>query len=183
MFRPSSLLHETTASGRATRRASSDPACLLPWEASLRVGIVYRGHGDGFDGQGGPGLGVAKRIFCLPRPQRGLPPRDRPPREGLPNTPASGRGCLLAPWRRKASMVPSRVAAWYAAEMAPPFSKSRSWISLSAAMGLPFVGKRGQGWPRTLRGRWKGARSLCQRIGTPNTSNWDFANRSATALK
>ena len=26
---PLSLLHETTASGRVTRRASSDPACLL----------------------------------------------------------------------------------------------------------------------------------------------------------
>jgi hypothetical protein len=109
-----SLPDEATASGRATRRASSDPACLWarpalpligtlnrltkgprrtpgivdPQAAGPTPGKCWRGTlATGYESEGqGP-------LICPP--PKGATPRDRPPRGGLPNTPASGRGCLL----------------------------------------------------------------------------------------
>jgi hypothetical protein len=69
-----SLRPEATASGRVTRRASSDSACLLPRSARVPGGM---GVPESWEctrcPQRGPGLGVADRIFCLSRPHGGQP--------------------------------------------------------------------------------------------------------------
>ncbi len=87
-----SLIHETTASGRATRRASSDPACPLPCE----VGRLSRSESGVRATKGrrwwslSSGAGPAAPV--TPTPPAGATSRRRPPRGGLPDTSASGRG-------------------------------------------------------------------------------------------
>src|SRR4051794_34056366 len=81
-----SLLDEATASGRATRRASSDPACLLGSAPRSGTGgqaaMVGSGRLRRADGlQAGKGLRHFDRkgcpfeqwLGCSPRPRRGRP--------------------------------------------------------------------------------------------------------------
>jgi len=91
-----SLVHENTASGRATRRASSDPACLLPSPTLGPRGRWLRGHGIGPRGQS---IGVAAvsqgPTSAIPAPTEGNPTWTAPS-GGHPNTTSSGRGWLFA---------------------------------------------------------------------------------------
>ena len=104
-----------TASGRATRRASSDPACIpsRKWHKLLRPRTPV-GQEEGAyarmaepvpcevgvqvprdDHTQEPLESLGRKAGSGPQPPTGATSRRRPPRGGLPNATAFGRGRLL----------------------------------------------------------------------------------------
>ena len=88
------LVHETTASGRATRRASSDPACLLPSPTLGSRGRWLRGHGIGPRGQAIGVDAVSRGASSAIHAPNGGNPTWTAPSGGHPNTTSSGCGWL-----------------------------------------------------------------------------------------
>src|SRR5262249_56946547 len=84
-----SLRHEATASGRATRRASSDPACLLP--PPSRGPLRWQSNGPGPGRGGGEAGSQAGSSADFHAPDGGYLTETAPSGD-LPDTTASGRG-------------------------------------------------------------------------------------------
>jgi hypothetical protein len=91
---------KSTAFGRETRRASSDPACIPPRNdltSAAPMEDVKKTHGRAREPAGEAGAerpGIAG-VALTSTPPSGATSRRRPPRGGLPNATAFGRGCLL----------------------------------------------------------------------------------------